>query len=223
MSDVHPNTQSEDDGRLTPPGSPPHPPLAEQGTQEAHDYAIQLSTISSAEKIAILDFERGHISATSDFTSYGMCMLCEQVSTAYHEHTDAHNSRFREYTATLRDLIAITSRSKATEWSRKMCIVHYLSECLMPPVTHTWWHCACHYVMGRHNISRLLTQHTTDQQSNTVQTNVTVRCVVCLEQTRRIMFEPCHHVACCASCSNHVECCPICRQTIDERVVVYMS
>tara|TARA_B100000963_G_scaffold349274_1_gene358098 strand:+ start:8590 stop:9288 length:699 start_codon:yes stop_codon:yes gene_type:complete len=232
MSDVPASTDSSETRVHTPATSPlsnaedsnPQTESA-QHANLIREHAIQLSTLSAPEKIALLDFERGSISSNDEFKADGMwCMICEEMTSSYHEHDELHCRNFRAYTNTLQELIATSSRSKASaQWSRKMCIVEYLSASLMPPVTQKWWHCACNYVMERSDITRLFTQHRLDQHPAPVQSNPLNRCVICLEQTRRIMFEPCHHVVCCASCSNNVDFCPICRNSIDNRVVVYMS
>ena len=56
----------------------------------------------------------------------------------------------------------------------------------------------------------------------------TLTCVICMENDRNILFEPCHHLCCCSSCigqmidrSNFN--CPICRVSIEQTVEIYFS
>ncbi|AGR56853.1 iap3 [Hemileuca sp. nucleopolyhedrovirus] len=49
------------------------------------------------------------------------------------------------------------------------------------------------------------------------------RCVICLDNERQIMFQPCHHVVCCRTCSDLITDCVICRSVIIERVIVFLN
>lgn len=57
-------------------------------------------------------------------------------------------------------------------------------------------------------------------------TNLT--CVVCMENDRNILIEPCHHLCCCSACivqmrdSSNFHC-PICRVSIEQAVEIYFS
>ena len=48
-------------------------------------------------------------------------------------------------------------------------------------------------------------------------------CNVCMVKKRRILFLPCGHVVCCASCSSSMEKCPLCRQKIESTVIAFLS
>ena len=51
-----------------------------------------------------------------------------------------------------------------------------------------------------------------------------LRCVICLTNQRNILFNPCRHVCCCSDCglSSSIQTCPMCRQSLEERVVIYL-
>jgi len=50
-----------------------------------------------------------------------------------------------------------------------------------------------------------------------------IRCVICLDKVRTILFQPCNHLVCCTKCSKIVNSkCPICRKEITSSLRVYM-
>jgi len=48
-------------------------------------------------------------------------------------------------------------------------------------------------------------------------------CVVCLENTKKVIFIPCSHISCCLACARRVETCPICRKSPERKMKVYFS
>lgn len=63
-------------------------------------------------------------------------------------------------------------------------------------------------------------------EANNRITNIT--CIICMENNRNILFEPCHHLSCCSTCINQMRNrpnfnCPICRTSIEQTVEVYFS
>lgn len=60
-----------------------------------------------------------------------------------------------------------------------------------------------------------------------------LKCVICLHNSRGIMFSPCHHVITCESCANELplcggliastRLCPFCRKGISKMTKVYLS
>ncbi|XP_021361235.1 baculoviral IAP repeat-containing protein 7-B-like isoform X1 [Mizuhopecten yessoensis] len=48
-------------------------------------------------------------------------------------------------------------------------------------------------------------------------------CKICMDEEVSVLFLPCGHMACCASCSVSVKDCPICRADIVQRVKAYWS
>ncbi|XP_070190664.1 baculoviral IAP repeat-containing protein 7-B-like [Littorina saxatilis] len=49
------------------------------------------------------------------------------------------------------------------------------------------------------------------------------KCKICLDKDIEMVFDPCNHIACCASCSESLKTCPICRVRIKSMVKVYIS
>jgi len=47
-------------------------------------------------------------------------------------------------------------------------------------------------------------------------------CVVCQEEPRQVVFQPCRHLVCCKSCSTSLRSCPMCRAEIKHRLEVYL-
>jgi len=45
-----------------------------------------------------------------------------------------------------------------------------------------------------------------------------IRCVVCTENKRCIIFIPCVHSACCIGCAKQITECPICRSTFEKKL-----
>lgn len=48
-------------------------------------------------------------------------------------------------------------------------------------------------------------------------------CKICLDEDVGVLFEPCGHICCCASCAVSIQQCPICRQPISKSVKAYIS
>lgn len=48
-------------------------------------------------------------------------------------------------------------------------------------------------------------------------------CKICLDEDVGVLFEPCGHICCCASCAVSLQQCPICRQPISKSVKAYIS
>ncbi|KAK3095682.1 hypothetical protein FSP39_017542 [Pinctada imbricata] len=51
----------------------------------------------------------------------------------------------------------------------------------------------------------------------------TTSCKVCLDADVGVVFLPCGHICCCASCAAPLQQCPICRKTIDKAVKAFLS
>lgn len=47
-------------------------------------------------------------------------------------------------------------------------------------------------------------------------------CGICFDDERCIVFQPCGHMMCCASCSDKVQKCPACRKSIHSRIRVFL-
>jgi hypothetical protein len=58
-----------------------------------------------------------------------------------------------------------------------------------------------------------------------IDTHDITQCVVCMEQTRSVLFLPCRHLSVCGGCSSHtsMQTCPVCRSGIHQRVEVIVS
>ncbi|QUJ09289.1 IAP-3 protein [Gynaephora ruoergensis nucleopolyhedrovirus] len=50
-----------------------------------------------------------------------------------------------------------------------------------------------------------------------------LRCAVCLDAERQIMFEPCRHVVCCDACSRLIIECVVCRALVFNKILVYLN
>jgi hypothetical protein len=50
-------------------------------------------------------------------------------------------------------------------------------------------------------------------------------CQICLDRDKNLLFMPCRHLACCSDCgtNSRLLVCPICRGSIIERIVVFVS
>ena len=48
-------------------------------------------------------------------------------------------------------------------------------------------------------------------------------CKICMERDVEVIFYPCKHFVCCASCSAAVKVCPICRVDIESIDKVFMA
>ena len=49
-------------------------------------------------------------------------------------------------------------------------------------------------------------------------------CVICMEaDVAWVVFVPCGHIVCCASCAEHQQACPTCRADIVQRVRTYID
>jgi len=49
------------------------------------------------------------------------------------------------------------------------------------------------------------------------------RCCICLESDRQVLFLPCRHICCCATCSETIRECPMDRGHIQQRITFIMS
>lgn len=49
------------------------------------------------------------------------------------------------------------------------------------------------------------------------------KCGICLDQSRTILFLPCHHVIACKSCADKITLCVICRQKILSRIKFFFA
>lgn len=47
-------------------------------------------------------------------------------------------------------------------------------------------------------------------------------CVVCQEEQRRVVLQPCKHFVCCRACSSLLQRCPVCRADVTERLEVFV-
>lgn len=56
-----------------------------------------------------------------------------------------------------------------------------------------------------------------------VDANADHTCVVCMDAGRNAVFMPCTHLACCARCAKACTTCPICRQPVQNVVVVHVA
>ena len=53
--------------------------------------------------------------------------------------------------------------------------------------------------------------------------NISERCMICLENVKKVAIVPCGHVAFCEECSPQVnDRCPVCRERIQGKMVVYI-
>ena len=48
-----------------------------------------------------------------------------------------------------------------------------------------------------------------------------LKCIVCYENEKRVLFRPCHHFVVCPDCSGKLEKCPVCNTDIAESIKVY--
>lgn len=48
-------------------------------------------------------------------------------------------------------------------------------------------------------------------------------CKICLDEDAGVLFEPCGHICCCASCGVPLQQCPICRTSITNIIKAYIS
>lgn len=46
------------------------------------------------------------------------------------------------------------------------------------------------------------------------------RCLVCSEAQRTVLFKPCNHMAACAKCGGRTKKCPLCKQGVEDQVMV---
>eukprot|EP00438_Fugacium_kawagutii_P005295 Skav213860 [mRNA] locus=scaffold2366:299824:302596:- [translate_table: standard] len=47
-------------------------------------------------------------------------------------------------------------------------------------------------------------------------------CVACLDRLANTVLLRCRHLCCCESCAKRVTHCPVCRQSVRDRIVVFM-
>ena len=66
-------------------------------------------------------------------------------------------------------------------------------------------------------------------QHKTQEALASAACVVCLEGTKEICFQPCGHIACCRTCAERLKLrastnrCPICREAILTQVRCFLA
>ena len=230
MSDVHSDASASSDGSEGAHSN--FAPVEPEGVQEArvpppirpHVPSPPSTDLSTPEKVALADFERGIIADDDSLVMYGVCIVCNEMASCQHARMARHNENVRLYNFTLSELLRVSSSRKGVRRDPRSCIVQYLEDNLMPPVTNRWWKRAAQYVMGDVALTSLLSQNVEQEDStSSAAPDQSLRCVVCMNTVRRIMFSPCRHVLCCATCSNHVTRCPVCRSGIEERTVVFLS
>ena len=68
------------------------------------------------------------------------------------------------------------------------------------------------------------TNTNTNDRAN-IRPNESLKCIICLTNSRVIRFDPCGHLICCDTCSRHPSLisCPTCRVRIELRQVTYIS
>jgi hypothetical protein len=49
------------------------------------------------------------------------------------------------------------------------------------------------------------------------------QCVICMYESREVLFVPCGHVCSCTKCAEDIETCPMCRATIKQSHRAYIS
>lgn len=47
-------------------------------------------------------------------------------------------------------------------------------------------------------------------------------CLVCSDLKKDILFQPCGHITCCSACAPRVKKCLVCRETVTNRIKVYL-
>lgn len=52
-----------------------------------------------------------------------------------------------------------------------------------------------------------------------------VECALCLHRPRDVLFLPCRHICCCATCAAKLpqRVCPTCRATVESQIEVFLS
>lgn len=49
-----------------------------------------------------------------------------------------------------------------------------------------------------------------------------IRCCICLENKKNILYMPCAHVSCCKKCSENISACPLCRKPIQSMIGIFL-
>jgi len=62
----------------------------------------------------------------------------------------------------------------------------------------------------------------TDKLAELEQASENLMCIICLDQPRRLLLEPCRHVCICITCGNSVDTCPLCRVKIQNKTTLFM-
>ena len=60
-------------------------------------------------------------------------------------------------------------------------------------------------------------QDSTPPTPRTLHKQDKILCVVCMDEVRSVLFEPCKHLLCCDACGSLVRACPFCKQPIKKR------
>lgn len=51
---------------------------------------------------------------------------------------------------------------------------------------------------------------------------ISIKCVICYDKFRNILFFKCKHFVCCEKCSLKIYTCPVCRQNIEDKMEIYL-
>jgi len=50
-----------------------------------------------------------------------------------------------------------------------------------------------------------------------------IKCVICLQRERCVVFQPCFHMVSCQQCRINIQACPICRAAVEGHLKVRLS
>lgn len=80
--------------------------------------------------------------------------------------------------------------------------------------------CACHFRLNvLHNVFVDVEQLQKENES----LKEKQLCKICMEEDVEVIFYPCRHLVCCASCGTGIRECPICRSPIQSVDKVYLA
>lgn len=65
-----------------------------------------------------------------------------------------------------------------------------------------------------------LTHH---ESKELIEKNDTITCIVCMENARNILLEPCKHAVLCQKCSQSISVCPICKTNIITKLQIFIT
>jgi len=85
----------------------------------------------------------------------------------------------------------------------------------MPPNPHNTSYCPAY------NTVSIIPKKRT-RPSQRPQSGIDMTCIVCMNNTREIIFLPCKHVICCNICATQINKCPQCREIIREKPKIYL-